>query len=317
MRSSDEAYAYLTELKQVLQFIEVSTCDMEKGHLRCDANVSVRLKGAEKFGTKAEVKNLNSFRFLKQALDYEIARQVALVESGGRVGQETRLYDPGSGQTHGMRSKEHAHDYRYFPEPDLVPLRVSPERIEEIRAAMPELPARKRARFIEEFGLREYDAGVLTSTRCIAEYFEKAAAVSGDPKTTANWVSGDLMGSLNAEGKDISACPVAPERLGELVALIAKDEISGKLAKEIFPKMCATGDAAPAIMEREGLKQINDAGALDRIVEEVLARSPKQVEQYRGGKTAVIGYLVGQVMKATRGQANPAAVNELLRTKLG
>jgi aspartyl-tRNA(Asn)/glutamyl-tRNA(Gln) amidotransferase subunit B len=317
MRSSDEAYAYLTELKQVLQFIEVSTCDMEKGHLRCDANVSVRLKGAEKFGTKAEVKNLNSFRFLKQALDYEIARQVALLESGGRVEQETRLYDPDTGQTHGMRSKEHAHDYRYFPEPDLVPLRIAPEWLEQIRAAMPELPARKRARFIQEFGLREYDAGVLTAARNIAEYFEKAAAVSGDPKTTANWVSGDLIGALNAEGRDIAACPIPPERLGELVALIGKGEISGKLAKEIFPKMWATGDSAPAIMEREGLRQISDVSALAGIIEEVLANNPKQVEQYRGGKTTVLGFLVGQVMKATRGQANPAAVNELLRNKLG
>jgi aspartyl-tRNA(Asn)/glutamyl-tRNA(Gln) amidotransferase subunit B len=317
MRSSDEAYAYLTELKQVLQFVGVSTCDMEKGHLRCDANVSVRLRGAEKFGTKAEVKNLNSFRFLKQALDYEIARQVALIEGGGKVLQETRLYNADTGETAGMRSKEHAHDYRYFPEPDLVPLRISEEWLTRVRSGMPELPAVKRARFLGDYGLREYDVQVLTATRDLAEYYEKVVAASGDPKTAANWVTGDLMGMLKAEGKEITESPVTPERLGELVALIAKDEISGKLAKEIFPKMCATGDAAPAIMEREGLKQINDAGALDRIVEEVLARSPKQVEQYRGGKTAVIGYLVGQVMKATRGQANPAAVNELLRTKLG
>ena len=317
MRSSDEAYAYLTELKQVLQFVEVSTCDMEKGHLRCDANVSVRLKGVEKFGTKAEVKNLNSFRFLKQALDYEIARQVALIESGGTVLQETRLYDSDGGQTHSMRSKEHAHDYRYFPEPDLVPLRIAPEWLEQVRAAMPELPARKRARFMEEFGLGEYDAGVLTATRHIAEYYEKAAAAAGDPKTTANWVSGDLMGMLKAGGKEIAECPIPPERLGELVALIGKGEISGKLAKEIFPKMFATGDAAPAIMEREGLRQINDTAALDTIIQEVLAKNPKQVEQYRGGKTTVLGFLVGQVMKATRGQANPAAVNELLRNKLG
>jgi aspartyl-tRNA(Asn)/glutamyl-tRNA(Gln) amidotransferase subunit B len=317
MRSSDEAYAYLTELKQVLQFVGVSTCDMEKGHLRCDANVSVRLRGAEKFGTKAEVKNLNSFRFLKQALDYEIARQVALIEGGGKVLQETRLYNADTGETAGMRSKEHAHDYRYFPEPDLVPLRISEEWLTRVRSGMPELPAVKRARFLGDYGLREYDVQVLTATRDLAEYYEKVVAASGDPKTAANWVTGDLMGMLKAEGKEITESPVTPERLGELVALIAKDEISGKLAKEIFPKMCATGDAAPAIMEREGLKQINDAGALDRIVEEVLARSPKQVEQYRGGKTAVIGYLVGQVMKATRGQANPAAVNELLRNKLG
>ena len=317
MRSSDEAYAYLTELKQVLQFVAVSTCDMEKGHLRCDANVSVRLRGAEKFGTKAEVKNLNSFRFLKQALDYEIARQVAIIESGGRVEQETRLYNPDAGETAGMRSKEHAHDYRYFPEPDLVPLRISEEWLASIRAAMPELPAGRRLRFIESYGLREYDAQLLTQTREIADFYETAARVSCDPKTAANWVTGDLMGALKAEGKEITDSPVTAERLGELVALIARGEISGKLAKEIFPKMLATGDGAAAIMEREGLKQMNDTAALAGIIEEVLGRSAKQVEQYRAGKTTVLGYLVGQVMKATRGQANPATVNELLKSKLG
>ena len=317
MRSSDEAYAYLTELKQVLQFIEVSTCDMEKGHLRCDANVSVRLWGAEKFGTKAEIKNLNSFRFLKQALDYEIARQVALLESGGKVVQETRLYDPDGGETHAMRSKEHAHDYRYFPEPDLVPLRISAEWLDRVRASMPELPAAKRARFVSEFGLREYDAAVLTAARPTAEYFERAAAVSGDARTTANWVMGDLAGLLKAAGKEIGESPVSAERLGELVALIGKGEISGKLAKQIFEKMAAGEESAAVIIEREGLKQINDAGALDAVIQDVLARNPKQVEQYRGGKTAVLGFLVGQVMKATRGQANPAAVNELMRSKLG
>jgi aspartyl-tRNA(Asn)/glutamyl-tRNA(Gln) amidotransferase subunit B len=317
MRSSDEAYAYLTELKQVLQFIEVSTCDMEKGHLRCDANVSVRLRGAEKFGTKAEVKNLNSFRFLKQALDYEIARQVALLESGGRVVQETRLYDPDLGETFAMRSKEDAHDYRYFPEPDLVPLRISEPWLQDARASMPELPARKRARFIEEFGLREYDAGVLTQTRAASEYFETVATVSGDPKTAANWVMGDLMGLLKAEGKDIADSPVSAQHLGELVKLIASGELSGKLAKEVFPKMFATGDAAGVIVEREGLKQISDSGALEKIIAGVIANNPKQVEQYKGGKTTVINFLVGQAMKATRGQANVAAVTELFKQKLG
>ena len=314
LRASDEAYEYLTELKQVMQYVGVSECDMEKGQLRCDANVSVRLKGAEKFGTKAEVKNLNSFRFAKLALDYEIARQVALIESGGRVEQETRLYNVATGETVGMRSKEHAHDYRYFPEPDLVPLRVSEPWRERIRAAMPELPADKRRRFIESYGLREYDAQVLTATRAISDYFEKVAATAGDPRTAANWVAGDLLGAL--KGRDISESPVSAEHLGELVSLIAKGEISGKLAKEIFAKMIESRESAHTIIDREGLRQISDAGALGKIVDEVIASNPKQVEQYKSGKTAVLGYLVGQVMKVTKGQANPAAVNELLISRL-
>src|SRR5579863_6167845 len=315
MRSADEAYAYVTEIKQVLQYVQVSTCDMEKGHLRCDANVSVRLKGAEKFGTKAEVKNLNSFRFLKLALDHEIERQVALIESGGRVMQETRLFNPDTGETVGMRSKEHAHDYRYFPEPDLVPLRVSAAWLEQIRATVPELPADRRNRFVESYGLREYDAQVLTATREISEYFEKAAKGAGDPRMAANWVTGDLLGAL--KGRDITESPVSPERLGQLVAFIAKGEISGEMAKDIFAKMFETGESASAIIDREGLRQISDTGALEKMVDEVIAASPKQVEQYKSGKTGVIGYLVGQVMKASKGQANPAAVTELLKTKLG
>jgi aspartyl-tRNA(Asn)/glutamyl-tRNA(Gln) amidotransferase subunit B len=316
MRSSDEAYAYLTELKQVLQYVEVSTCDMEKGHLRCDANVSVRPRGQQELGTKAEVKNLNSFRFLKMALDYEIERQVALIESGGKVAQETRLYDPDSGETVGMRSKEHAHDYRYFPEPDLLPLKISDAWRERVRKEMPELPAAKRARFINDYGLREYDAQVLTQTREASEYFERAAAASGDPRAAANWVMGDLAAALNAAGKGIGESPVSAEQLGELVALIGRGEISGKLAKEIFQKMLATGEPARAIIEREGLRQISDAGALGAVIDQVLAANPKQVEQYKGGKATVLGFLVGQVMKATRGQANPAAVNEMLRERL-
>src|ERR1700680_3989583 len=232
LRSSDEAYAFLTELKLMLQYVGVSECDMEKGQLRCDANVSVRLRGAEKFGTKAEVKNLNSFRFAKMALDFEIARQVAVLEGGGRVEQETRLYNVATGETVGMRSKEHAHDYRYFPEPDLVPLRVSETWLARIRESMPELPAEKRKRFIASYGLREYDAQVLTATRAISKYFEKVAAAAGDPHLAANWVTGDLMGAL--KGRDITEAPVSAEHLGELVSLIAKAEISGKLAKEIF-----------------------------------------------------------------------------------
>jgi aspartyl-tRNA(Asn)/glutamyl-tRNA(Gln) amidotransferase subunit B len=311
LRSSDEAYEYLTELKQVMQFVGVSECDMEKGQLRCDANVSVRLKGAEKFGTKAEVKNLNSFRFAKMALDYEIARQVAVIESGGKVEQETRLYNVVNGETAGMRSKEHAHDYRYFPEPDLVPLRVSDGWLARIREQMPELPADKRRRFVEEYGLREYDAQVLTATRAISDYFEKTAAVSGDARTAANWVAGDLAALPDG------AVKIAPESLGTLVAKIKAGEISGKMAKDIFAKMYETGDSPEAIIEREGLKQISDSGALAKIVDEVIAANPKQVEQYRSGKTAVLGFLVGQVMKASKGQANPGALNALLKERLG
>jgi len=317
MRSPDEAYAYLTDIKQVMQFIGVSDCDMEKGQLRCDANVSVRLKGAEKFGTKAEVKNLNSFRFLKMALEYEIERQVEIVEGGGRVEQETRLYNVETGRTVGMRSKEHAHDYRYFAEPDLVPLRVSEHWLHEVKSRLPELPGDRRDRFVNEYGLREYDAQVLTLTRETGDYFEAAAKVSGDGRSTANWVTGDLMGLLKAAGREISESPVKPEHIGELVRLINKGELSGKLAKEILPRMFETGERASAIMEREGLKQISDTGALEKIVDDVLGANPKQVEQYKGGKTAVMGFLVGQVMKASRGQANPAAVNEVLKRKLG
>jgi aspartyl-tRNA(Asn)/glutamyl-tRNA(Gln) amidotransferase subunit B len=317
MRSADEAYAYLTELKLLMQFIGVSECDMEKGQLRCDANVSVRKRGAEKFGTKAEIKNVNSFRFVKLAIEHEIQRQVALLESGGRVVQESRLYNVDTGETVSMRSKEAAHDYRYFPEPDLLPLRISDQWLSEIRLSMPELPPARRKRFVEQYGLREYDAQVLTLTRAASDYYEKVAETSGDPRTAANWVMGELAGVLKAEGKDISESPISAEKLGELVALIKKGEISGKLAKEIFPKMWATGDSASVIIEREGLRQISDSGAIDAIIDEVLAKNPAQVEQYKAGKQAVLGFLVGQVMKASKGQANPQMANEALQKKLG
>jgi aspartyl-tRNA(Asn)/glutamyl-tRNA(Gln) amidotransferase subunit B len=316
MRSSDEAHAYLSEVKQVLQYIGVSDCDMEKGQLRCDANVSVRLKGAEKFGTRAEVKNLNSFRHVKMAIEHEIRRQVELTEAGETVVQETRLYNVDTGETVSMRSKEHAHDYRYFPEPDLVPLRVGKQWLHELKSALPELPQDRRTRFVKDYGLREYDAQVLALTRATGDYFEEAVSIGGDGRATANWVVGDLMGLLKAAGKEISESPISAKNLGELVALIGKEELSGKLAKEILPKMFETGDGPRTIMEREGLQQISDTGALDQIVSEVLVANPKQAEQYKGGKTAVIGFLVGQVMKASRGQANPATVNELLRKKL-
>jgi aspartyl-tRNA(Asn)/glutamyl-tRNA(Gln) amidotransferase subunit B len=317
MRSSEEAYAYLTAVKQVLQFIEVSTCDMEKGHLRCDANVSVRLRGAEKFGTKAEVKNLNSFRFLREALDYEIGRQVAVIESGGRVVQETRLYNPGSGETAGMRSKEEAHDYRYFPEPDLIPLRVGAQWLAQVQATMPELPGKKRERFIASYKLSEYDADWLTQSRAVSEYYEISTNISGDPKGTANWIMGDLAAMLKAAGKEIADSPVSAQHLGELVKLSTGGQISGKIAKDVFAKMFSTGEAPGVIVEREGFKQISDAGALEKVIAEVIAANPKQVEQYRGGKTTVLNFLVGQAMKATRGQANVAVVTDLFKQKLG
>jgi len=316
MRSSAEAYAYLTEIKQVMQYLNVSTCDMEKGHLRCDANVSVRLRGAEKFGTKAEVKNLNSFKFLKLALDHEIGRQVALIESGGRVVQETRLYNPDTDETVSMRSKEHAHDYRYFPEPDLVPLRISDAWRDSVRARMPELPASRRKRFIEDYGLREYDAEVLTATRSMSEFFEKVVASSGDARAAANWVMGDLSALLKQTGAEIEDSPISAENLGHLIGLIAGGKLTGKLAKDIFPKMAAANEAPEAIMQREGLESISDEGALGKIIDEVIAANPKQVEQYKGGKQQVIGFLVGQVMKASRGQADPAVVKRMFKEKM-
>ncbi len=316
LRSSDEAIAYMAEVKQMLQFVEASTCDMEKGHLRCDANVSVRLKGADRFGTRAEVKNLNSFRFLKQAIDYEVARQAGILEGGGRILQETRLFDADAGETFGMRSKEDAHDYRYFPEPDLAPLVIGDAWRTQVLESMPELPAARRARFINAYGLREYDAAVLTSSRDVSDYFEEVARVSGDPRMAANWVTGDLTGMLKAADKGITASPVSARHLGELIALIVRGELTGKLAKDVLPKMFESGEAPGVIVEREGLKTVNDTGALEKIVDEVIAASPKQVEQFRSGKTTVIGYLVGQAMKISRGQANPATLNELFKSKL-
>ncbi len=316
IRSADEAHAYLTELKQVLQYVGVSTCDMEKGHLRCDANVSVMLKGADKFGTKAEVKNLNSFRFLKLAVDQEIERQVGIVDSGGRVMQETRLFNPATGETVTMRSKENAHDYRYFPEPDLVPLKISEAWMANVQAAMTELPASRRARFTGEYGLREYDAQVLTAERETSDYFEQVVKASGDARAAANWVMGDLAALLKDAEKSIAESPISAANLGRLIKLIAEGKISGKIAKELLPKMAESGDAPETLVEREGLSQISDEGALLKIIDEVIAANPKQLEQYRAGKTTVIGFFVGQVMKASRGQGDPAVVNRLLKDKL-
>jgi aspartyl-tRNA(Asn)/glutamyl-tRNA(Gln) amidotransferase subunit B len=309
LRSSEEAYAFLTELKLVLQYVGVSECEMETGQLRCDANVSVRPRGTGKFGTKAEVKNLNSFRFAKMALDYEIARHVAVLEGRGQVAQESRLYNAATGETETMRIKEHAHDYRYFPEPDLKPLQVSKEWVERLRESMPEPPSDKRVKFLKQ-GLNKYQTQLLTATRRLSEYFETAAGVAGDPITTANWVIGELMGMPGGVDK------ITPQRTGTLVQKMNEGEISGKMAKDILIKMSETGQSPEEIIDREGLRQISAAGALGKIVDEVITGNPKQVEQYKAGKTAVLGFLVGQAMKASKGQANPAALNELLRSKL-
>ena len=316
LRSADESVAYLNELKLLMQFAGASSCDMEKGQLRCDANISVRPAGSEKFGTRCEIKNLNSFRFVKQAIQYEIARQAAIVDGGGAIEQETRLFNTVTGATASLRGKEDSHDYRYFPEPDLPPLVISSAWLAGIRAEMPELPPAMRARFVVEYGISDYSARVLSATAPLAAYFEEAARSSGNPGTAANWVQGDLMGALNAAGRDIADSPVNAAQLGGLVKLVAEGTLSGKLAKEVFAKMFASGKSARAIIEAEGLRQISDSGQLEGVIAAVLERSPKQVAQYRAGKKAVIGYFIGQVMKATRGQANPKLARQLLAKRL-
>ena len=325
MSSPEEAYDYVTRLRQILLYLGVSDCNMEEGSLRCDANVSVRPHGQKELGVKTEVKNLNSFRFLQKALEYEIGRQVRVLEEGGSIEQETRLWNPQTQRTMGMRSKEHAHDYRYFPEPDLLPLVVSEEMEEEVRRTIPELPEAKRRRFIEQFKLSEYDAEVLTATQELAGYYEAVAAKASDAngaqaaqlyKTAANWVMGELLGALNAAGKAITESPVSPDALAGLLALIEDGTVSGKMAKSVFEKMFAEGKAARQVVDELGLKQITDDGQIREIVKKAVAANPKQVEQYRAGKTTLFGFFVGQVMRETKGQANPQKVNELLKEEL-
>ena len=316
LHSPEDAFEYLTALKAVLLYAEASDCNMEEGSLRCDANVSVRLRGAQALGTRAEIKNLNSFRHVARAVEHEIARQVAVIESGGEVVQETRLWDADRGETAPMRSKEEAHDYRYFPEPDLPVLRVTPEWCEEVRRSLPELPAEKRERFAAEYGLPVYDAGVLTQSRPVADYYEATARKSGNAKAASNWVMNDVLRMLNEDGIEIGDCRVTPESLAALVGLIEKGTISGRIAKDVFEKMWTSGEAPGSIVEREGLVQMSDEGALQAAVSEVVAASPEQVAAYRGGKKAAIGWFVGQVMKKTGGKANPRVVNDLLRKAL-
>jgi aspartyl-tRNA(Asn)/glutamyl-tRNA(Gln) amidotransferase subunit B len=316
LRTPDEAFEYLTRLKTLLLYLDVSNCNMEEGSLRCDANVSVRVAGASDFGTKTEVKNLNSFRFLQKALAYEIDRQIEILDGGGTIHQETRLWDSREQRTYGMRSKEFAHDYRYFPEPDLLPLVITEEWKAQVRQSLPELPDARRQRFIRDYALPEYDADQLTLSKSLADYFEEAAQESGEPKLAANWVLSELPHLLNETNREITDSPVSAPHLAELLRLIQRGSVSGKMAKEILAEMFSTGKTAGALVSEKGLAQITDAGQIAAAVREVIAANPKQVEQYRGGKTATLGWLVGQVMKATRGQANPQMVQELLKKEM-
>ena len=314
IRSAVEAVAYVTKLRSIMRYIESCDGNMQEGSLRCDANVSVRKPGGE-LGTRCEIKNLNSLRFMRQAIEYEAARQIEIIEDGGAIDQETRLYDPGKGETRPMRSKADAHDYRYFPDPDLLPITLTPEFVEEQRAFLPELPDEKKNRFIADYGLSVYDAGVLVAERATADFFE-AVAKGREAKITANWVISELFGRLNKAGRDIADSPVSSHSLGGLIDLIADDTISGSIAKKVFDDMFETGKEAAVIVEEQGLKQVTDSGAIEAIVDQVLADNPDKVAQYRGGKDKLFGFFVGQTMRASQGKANPKMVNELLREKL-
>ena len=316
IRTPDEAFEYLTRLKEILLYTRVSDCNMEEGSLRCDANVSVMLKGAEKFGTKAEVKNVNSFRFIRAALEYEIERQIEIVEGGGRVLQETRLWNAAEGRTYSMRSKEQAHDYRYFPEPDLPPLVVSHEFLERRRAELPELPEARRARMIAEYELNERDAHTLTASREFADRFEAAAKTAKSPRRVANLLLSELGGRLKAQGLELDRSPISMEWPGDGRGSAGRGQDQLKAAEAAFRSRFEKGEDFPAVYEREKPQQITDASALEALIDEVIAANPKQVEQYRAGKKTMAGFFVGQVMRASKGQANPALLNDLVTKKL-
>lgn len=316
MRSPAEAVAYLRELHAIIRDLGISDGNMNEGSMRCDANVSIRPRGDSRFGTRAEIKNLNSFRFLEKAITFEVERQRELLESGGRVVQETRLYDADRDQTRPMRSKEEAEDYRYFPDPDLLPVAVSAELIDAIRAELPELPRARRQRFVEQYGLSAYDARMVAADRATASYFETCAGIAGDAKLAANWIMGELASVLNRLQIDIDAAPVPAPALGQLIQRIRDDTISSKIAKTVFDVMVTEGGEPDAIIEARGLRQMSDSGELERLVDGVIADNPDQVTQYRAGKTKLLGYFVGQIMKATGGKANPGQLNELLRARL-
>lgn len=316
MRSPEEARAYLDQLKAILEYTEVSDCKMEEGSLRCDANVSVRPKGESKLGTKTELKNMNSFRALQRALEYEIERQIEVLEEGGKVVQETRSWNEAKGITEVLRSKEDAHDYRYLPEPDLVPMVIDQQWVEEIKASLPELPAERKARLIREMGLPEYDASVITGSKKLADFFDACAARYENPKEISNWMMGELLRLLNAENLEIDQSPITPDGLVQLLKIQKGGTISGKIAKQVFEEMFNTGKSPEEIIKEKGLVQISDAGELESIVEKVMANNPKSVEDYRSGKEQALKFLVGQVMKETKGKANPQLANDILIKKL-
>lgn len=316
LRSAEEARAYMEKIKAIMEYIDVSNCRMEEGNLRADINVSLRPVGTKELGTRTEMKNINSFKNLEDAINYEIERQEEVLEDGGHVVQETRTFDPARGITLSMRSKENAHDYRYMPEPDLPPIVTSEETIEKYRSELPELPDARCARLEKEYGLSDYDAGIITSSRAMAEYFDAVVATGADPKLAANWIMGDLAKNLNEDGIDITKSPVSAERLGKMIGLIMKDTISGKIAKKVFKEMWTNEDEPEKIVKDKGLVQITDTGAIEAAVDAAIAANPKAVEEYKGGKKKAIGALVGQVMKATRGKANPQMVNKMLAEKL-
>jgi len=316
IRSPEEAGAYLRQLRAIVRYIGVCDGNMEEGSFRCDANISIRPKGSDSFGTRAELKNLNSFRHVEKALKYEIRRQIEIVTDGGQIIQETRLWDPDQNRTHGMRGKEEAHDYRYFPDPDLLPLVIDDDWIDRIRTTLPELPDAKRARFISQYGLPAYDAQILTTSREMADYFEVCLKWCKNPKLVSNWVMVELTGLLNNTVKTIDQSPVTAEHLGKMLQMVDDDAISGKIAKIVFTEMATTGQPPGKIVEKKGLVQVSDADALGAIVDKVLADNSAQVTDYKNGKTKIIGYFVGQVMKLTKGQANPKMVNEILRKRL-
>ncbi len=317
MRSAKEAVAYMRKIHSLVQYLDICDGNMQEGSFRCDANVSVRPKGQSEFGTRTEIKNINSFRFVERAINYEVQRQIDLIEDGGEVVQETRLYDPDRNETRSMRTKEEANDYRYFPDPDLLPVIIAPEFIEQVKQEMPELPDEKKARFESDYGLSSYDANVLIASRATADYFEAVVAeLDGEAKLVANWMNGELAARLNRDGIEIEQAPVDAAAFAGLLRRITDNTISGKIAKEVFDAMWQGEGSADEIIDSRGLKQITDTGAIEAIIDEVLANNPSQVEQYKGGQAKLLGYLVGQVMKATQGKANPGQVNQILKQKL-
>jgi aspartyl-tRNA(Asn)/glutamyl-tRNA(Gln) amidotransferase subunit B len=316
LRSGEEAREYLTQLKSILDYAEVSDCNMEEGSLRCDANVSVRPEGQKEFGTRTETKNLNSFRFVQRAIEYEFNRQIKVLEQGDSIVQETRLYDSNKGVTFTMRSKEEAHDYRYFPEPDLVPVEISDEWIKETMDDLPELPEQKRERFVQSYNIPEYDAVVLTTSRNIADYYEKSVSLYPEPKEISNWIMGELLRQLKIDGRKIDESPIKPEGLIALLKLIKEGTLSAKMAKTVFEEMYQSSKSATEIVAQKGLAQITDSSTIENLVDEILKINTGQVEQYKNGKEKVFGFLVGQIMKQSKGQADPALVNKLLKDRI-